>query len=206
MLFIQFARSPVVGGVKTRLVPALGEQGACDLHCELVRWTCRALVGSGIGEVELHVAGQLDHPLFRTCLAMGAARVLPQSGDDLGGRMYSALAGGLERFRRVVLVGSDCPGIDGDYLSRALVALDRAPVVIGPALDGGYVLIGARQASARVFCDVPWGTGSVYGQTQSRLRELGWRWEALEALADIDRPEDLPVWRALQGDMQSPPS
>lgn len=194
-LFIQFARSPQVGQVKTRMAPALGEQGACDLHCELVRWTARALVNAGLGTVELHVAGELSHPLFSDCLDAGVARVLPQRGGDLGERMYSALAAGLQRYRAVVLVGSDCPGIGRDYLAQAAAALARAPVVIGPALDGGYVLIGARDIRASLFQAVDWGTGEVYRQTLDNLRRLGWRWEALEALADIDRPQDLALWR-----------
>jgi rSAM/selenodomain-associated transferase 1 len=199
-LFIQFARSPQVGQVKTRLVPALGEEGACALHCELVRWTSRTLVDAGLAEVELHVAGELSHPLFQDCLDAGVARVLPQRGRDLGERMHNALADGLRRSRSVVLVGSDCPGIGRDYLAQAGAALERAPVVIGPALDGGYVLIGARDIRASVFQGVDWGTGEVYRQTVENLRRLGWRWEALAALADIDRPQDLALWQGYPSD------
>lgn len=197
-LFIQFARSPQAGSVKTRMVPALGEEGACALHCELVRWTSRVLAGAGLGDVELHVSGALSHPLFQACIDDGIARVAPQRGRDLGERMYNAIADGLRRYRNVVLVGSDCPGMSRDYLTRAGAALERAPVVIGPALDGGYVLIGAREIRAPVFQAVDWGTAEVYRQTAANLRQLGWRWEALEPLADIDRPQDLALWRALR--------
>lgn len=198
VLLIQFARSPVVGGVKTRLVPALGEVGACELHCELVRWTCRTLVDAGLGEVELHVSGDAEQALFSDCLGAGAARLLSQRGADLGERMHNAIVGALARADCVLLVGSDCPGIDRDYLASALAALERAPVVLGPALDGGYVLIGARAADPGLFRDVEWGSEQVLAQTVERLRQLGWRWQELQGLADIDRPEDLPVWRALQ--------
>ncbi|MGB1141962.1 MAG: TIGR04282 family arsenosugar biosynthesis glycosyltransferase [Halioglobus sp.] len=198
VLLLQFARSPVVGGVKTRLVPALGEAGACELHCELVSWTCRTLVGAALGDVEIHVAGDMEHALFRDCLDAGAARLMPQRGADLGARMHNALAGALARAERVVLVGSDCPAIDREYFEEALAALERAPVVLGPAMDGGYVLIGASAIDPGIFRDVAWGTGQVLAQTIERLRQLGWRWEELQALADIDRPEDLTAWQAVQ--------
>ena len=168
------------------------------MHCELVDWTCRTLVGAALGDVELHVSGDMEHALFRDCLDAGAARLLPQRGDDLGARMHNALASALARAERVVLVGSDCPAIDREYLVEALDALERVPVVLGPALDGGYVLIGTREIDPGIFRGVAWGTGKVLAQTVERLRQLGWRWKELRALADIDRPEDLTAWQAVQ--------
>jgi rSAM/selenodomain-associated transferase 1 len=198
-LLIQFARSPVVGRVKTRMIPHLSPQQACDLHEQLVLWTCHTLVEAKLGAVELAVAGDAGHPLFSRCLELGVSALTLQPGQDLGENMYSGIAAGLSRYDRVVLVGSDCPSLDAHYLASALRALDRAPLVLGPAADGGYVLIGARQITPALFEGIPWGTGTVYAETLARLRQAGWNWEALDVLQDIDRPRDLPHWQALGG-------
>ena len=198
-LLIQFARAPEPGAVKTRMLPHLSARQACDLHCELVAWTSRQLVSAGLGVVELAVAGDTGGVLFRACRASGVSAIYPQVGRDLGERMYRAILGGLARYDRVILVGSDCPWIDGPYLQSALEALDAASVALGPALDGGYVLIGARQVRPELFTRISWGTEAVLAQTRLRLEALGLRWRELPALRDVDRPEDLSAWRALHG-------
>jgi glycosyltransferase A (GT-A) superfamily protein (DUF2064 family) len=97
-----------------------------------------------------------------------------------------------------VLIGSDCPGYDGEYIARAFLALSVTggdyDTVIGPATDGGYVLIGLRRPAQALFADMPWGTDAVLERTRMVLRGLGWRWLELPALADIDRPEDLAAY------------
>ena len=198
VLLLQFARAPKVGAVKTRMMPHLSAEQACALHSELVLWTCRQLVTSGFGTVQLQVAGDTDHPLFERCRGLGAARVTRQVGRDLGERMCNALAAALTHYGRVVLVGSDCPAIDRAYLALALRALEQQSLVLGPAEDGGYVLIGARTVCPEMFEAIPWGTGEVYAETSRRLRRLGRSWEELPALADVDRPADLGGWRALR--------
>ena len=197
-LLVQFARSPVAGGVKTRMIPTLTPEQACELHCELLEWTCRRLLGAALGPVDLQVAGDLHHPLLERCRDAGLRGIQPQVGAGLGERMQYALESGLQNFDRVLLVGSDCPWIDTQYLRGAVAALDHAPVVLGPALDGGYVLIGVRRIDADIFRDIAWGTDVVYAQTLTRLRELGWEWAALPTLQDIDRPEDLAAWYRLR--------
>lgn len=197
-LFIQFAREPVPGAVKTRMLPQLSPAQACELHSELVLWTCNRLVEAELGPVEIAVAGGPDHALFQRCRELGATGITRQRGSDLGERMHNAICDGLSRYRQVVLVGSDCPALDGAYLRQALVALEDAPLVFGPAEDGGYVLVGARAISPEVFRDISWGTEQVYSQTCDRLRRAGLGWGELATLADIDRPEDLPRWEALR--------
>ncbi|MCB1688786.1 MAG: TIGR04282 family arsenosugar biosynthesis glycosyltransferase, partial [Halioglobus sp.] len=181
-----------------RMLPHLSPEQACDLHCELTRWTCRQLLDSGLGAVELAVAGDGDHALFSECKGQGVSRIVRQRGADLGERMYNALRCGLARYDSVILVGSDCPGIDASYLCQAVSALRAAPVVLGPAHDGGYVLIGARAIQRAMFEDIPWGSGQVFDRTTAALAREGVCWEELPQLADIDRPEDLPVWEALR--------
>ena len=116
---------------------------------------------------------------------------------DLGERMYHGLASGLLTHDKVILVGSDCPFIDEAYIEQAVNALDSAPVVLGPAEDGGYVLIGVTRVAWALFRGVSWGTEAVYGQTVAALEGLGWRYVQLAALPDIDRPQDLPLWEAV---------
>ncbi|MCB1675611.1 MAG: TIGR04282 family arsenosugar biosynthesis glycosyltransferase [Halioglobus sp.] len=197
-LLIQFARSPQPGRVKTRMMPHLSAQQACDLHCELLLWTARQLLDSGQGDVQLAVAGSPLHAIFRRCAQLGALELTRQSGRDLGERMYRALRRGLENYAAVVLVGSDCPGIDARYLREAADALRTRPVVLGPAVDGGYVLIGARQICPELFAGVAWGSERVYAQTVQRMRRLGLAWAELAPQVDVDRPADLPAWYALR--------
>jgi uncharacterized protein len=198
LLLIQFTRAPQVGRVKTRMLPHLSAARACELHCAMTLWTCRQLLDSGLGEVELSVAGDTQHALFRRCLAMGVTRVSQQCGADLGQRMYNAVRRGLARYASVILVGSDCPGIDPDYIRQAVAALLPAPVVVGPATDGGYVLLGTRVLCEDLFKDIPWGSDQVYDKTVLALARAGLKWAELPSLTDIDRPADLPLWEALQ--------
>jgi rSAM/selenodomain-associated transferase 1 len=116
----------------------------------------------------------------------------PQVGNNLGMRMYHALSITLSQAEFALLIGCDCPALDSAYLTRAcdLLAGDVS-LVLGPAEDGGYVLIGARRAARRLFEGIEWGTHRVLDQTRARLRSLGWRWGELEAMWDIDRPADL---------------
>ena len=121
MLLLQFARAPAVGRVKTRMMPQLTAQQACDLHCELVLWTTRQLVGCGLGDVELWCTGARSSAV-QQCQELGVTAVSQQAGADLGERMYRALRAGLARYDKVILVGSDCPGLDEAYLRRAVRA------------------------------------------------------------------------------------
>jgi rSAM/selenodomain-associated transferase 1 len=197
-LLIQFARAPLASQVKTRMMPELTAQQACELHCELLLWTSATLAGCGLGEVELSVAGDAAHPLFGRCRELGVSRISQQRGADLGQRMYRAIQNGLQHHINVILVGSDCPAMEVSYLERAQRALDTAPLVLGPAQDGGYVLIGAREIHPEIFEGIPWGTGQVYGKTIESIRKLALSWAELPALADVDRPEDLAAWRILR--------
>jgi rSAM/selenodomain-associated transferase 1 len=197
-LLIQFAREPVPGQVKTRMFPHLSADQACELHCDLVQWTAQQLLASGLGPVQLAVAGDPGQPLFTRSLNRGVSELVEQRGEDLGERMFHALAEALESFRRVILVGSDCPSIDGAYLAAAVESLQRVPVVLGPALDGGYVLIGATRVDRQLFAGITWGSEQVMSQTRERLEQLRWDYEELASLADVDRPADLPAWEALR--------
>ncbi|MFO7552426.1 MAG: TIGR04282 family arsenosugar biosynthesis glycosyltransferase [Haliea sp.] len=194
----QFARAPEPGRVKTRMLSQLSATEACALHSELVLWTCQTLFESALGAVELWVAGDTGHALFRDCASLGQLALRQQAGADLGERMRHALNDGLARADRVLLVGSDCPGLGGRYLQQALAALDAADLVLGPALDGGYVLIGAKRPVDAVFAGVGWGSSRVLVETLARAQAARLAVARLQPLQDIDRPGDLPHWQALR--------
>jgi rSAM/selenodomain-associated transferase 1 len=184
-----FARAPIAGAVKRRLVPRLGAWRARQLHLRMVRRTLATAAAAGCGPVELHLTRR--HALFPgSDLQKGAA---------LGERMHRALARALRRHRGAILVGADGPGLRPSHLRRAARLIASGyDVVVGPAEDGGYVLIGARRISAPVFEGIDWGSASVYAATAQRLDALGYRWRALPAQWDMDRPEDLERLRSLR--------
>lgn len=197
LLLQQFARFPEPGAVKTRLARALGAEAACAVHEELVTMTARTLLAAGLGPVELWLDRHPgDHVLLCGLIASGARGPFVQRGAELGARMYHALVDGRRRASAVLLVGSDCPGIDVAYLREAAAALRSHDVVLGPAEDGGYVLIGARTPVRALFSGIPWGTGEVLAATLAAAAESGLTVECLAPRFDIDDEADYRRWRA----------
>jgi rSAM/selenodomain-associated transferase 1 len=190
-VLVLMARAPEPGRAKTRLAPVLGEAGAAELHRQLVLHACRALAGAGLGEVHLWLSGTADEAFLNACLARGVGKVERQRGADLGERMWHAASCSLAQASTVLMVGSDAPGLDASYLQRARGLLDSSDLVIGPARDGGYVLLGMRSAPRQLFEDIAWGGSAVLRSTLDRVAALGWRCALLPSLPDIDRPEDL---------------
>lgn len=188
---LQFAKAPLQGRVKTRLQSALGEAGSLQLHRALVDYQFRIHQASAVSNLELWCSA--EHDFFHQLVEGTGVQLVEQQGCDLGERMANAFAKRLGEFNRVIIVGSDCPAINGEYITQALEALDDVPAVFGPATDGGYVLVGLNRLDLKLFTGVPWGSGEVMAVTRKRLSNLGWRWKELPALPDIDRPDDLVV-------------
>ncbi len=187
-----FARSPTPGEAKTRLIPALGEAGAAALHRRLVMHCLRAARDSRLGPVELWCAPDADDPFFRDCERRCGVSLHPQGEGDLGARMQRAFESALAGAERAILVGSDIPALSPQYLRDADQALGRGDdAAIGPAEDGGYVLIGLSRCDPELFRDIPWGGPEVLAETRRRLAALSWRSSELPVLWDVDRPEDL---------------
>jgi rSAM/selenodomain-associated transferase 1 len=186
-----FAKAPVAGRVKTRLIPALGRQGAADLHERLLVDTVARIVPAGLAPVELWCAPEPGVDPFPGLARQYGLDRHRQRGADLGERMLHAASDALGRSGSVVLVGTDCPPLDAGYLERGLRALAGREAVLGPAEDGGYVLLGMRRAAAELFTDIPWGGDLVAALTRQRMADLGWDWAELPLLWDVDRPEDL---------------
>ncbi len=210
-------RYPSPGTAKTRLVPALGPEGAAELHDELTRHcldVLRPLEITGEARIVVHVAGTSPRAA-RRWLRRGhdiadaprgghvrAPTVLPQTAGGLGRAISSALDSAFGRgAERVIVVGSDCPGLDARVARDAIRRLGTADCVLGPAADGGYYLLGLDRASSGsaddLLRDIEWGGGSVLEQTLRRAHGAGLRVSLTEELADIDRPEDLHLWRAM---------
>ena len=182
-----FARAPLPGRAKTRLVPALGAWGAARLQARL---TARTLQVAGAFPVQLH--GTSRHGYFRSL----RVPFLAQRGDDLGARMHHAVVRALRRHRAAIVVGTDCPVLGARDLKRAAALLRGHDAVLAPAEDGGYALIGLRKPCAALFSGIPWGTEKVYEETVKKLNDAGLRWKALRTVWDLDRPEDLERLRS----------
>jgi rSAM/selenodomain-associated transferase 1 len=179
--------------VKTRLIPALGEGASAELHRKLVARTLRIALAAAVGPVELWCTPDAHDEFFSECARRFGAGLREQGEGDLGARMARALETALAEGSPALLIGCDCPALTPDYLREAAAVLARGhDAVIGPAEDGGYVLIGiARSPSAPLFEGVAWGTPQVLQETRARLAGPAWRWCELAALWDVDRPQDL---------------
>ena len=186
-MIIVFARAPVPGEAKTRLIPRLGEWRAARLHERLTRHAVRTALAAGCGRVEIH--GTRRHSFFD---GLGVPFRL-QRGRDLGERMHHALA----RNPGAILIGTDCPELTVADLRRTRRLLQGGcEAVLAPAEDGGYALIALRRVAADTFRNIAWGTSTVFEETAKRLR--GHRWRALRTVWDVDRPEDLVRLRSLR--------
>lgn len=185
-----FAKAPLPGAVKTRLIPLLGDAGAAALHARLVEHTLAIAREAALGPLELHGAPATD-PFLGRCAARYNAKLIEQCAGDLGTRMHSALEGALAGGTPAILIGSDCPPLTARHLREAAHALTgAADAVVTPTEDGGYALIGVKRCEARLFAGLAWSTPSVMDETRARFNTLNWRWQELETLWDLDRPAD----------------
>lgn len=197
---VVLAKAPVAGTVKTRLAPRLGAEGAARLHEILVHRTLRTALEAAVGAVELCAAPSAKHPFFAACAREYAVALSEQGEGDLGDRIARVIERVTQSGARVVVVGADCPALDAAYLREAVQALDRSDVVLGPAEDGGYVLVAARRLVPEMFRGLCWGTETVLADTRSRLGEVGVAWRELDTLWDLDRPEDYERWISRGGE------
>ena len=197
-----FAKAPVPGSVKTRLIPPLDAVGAADLHRALVERTLTLATGAvseSASRLELWCAPDASHPFFTYCANRFPLTLRTQRGADLGSRMHDALHNALERGDRPVLIGTDCPALDREQIAEAFsrLAPGEADVVLLPTEDGGYALFGATRVDQTLFDGITWSTGTVFEETAARISALGWTLHRMATGWDVDRPEDLQRLRAL---------
>jgi rSAM/selenodomain-associated transferase 1 len=186
-----FARLPESGRVKTRLAEDLGEQKALDIYLHCLRHSLD-LLRLNHCDHQLWLDRPGDHPLFD-----GFERHI-QQGDDLGERMRHAINSGLRSHRRVLLIGADCLDMDPGCLDKAAARLDDHDLVLTPAEDGGFVLIGSRvRLPGDLFDTVAWGSEWVLRQTLEQALDCGLTVAVLHPLRDIDRSADLAHYPAL---------
>jgi rSAM/selenodomain-associated transferase 1 len=184
---VVYGREPVPDRVKTRLARSLGGEGAARVYDAVLRHTLREAERCS-GEVILALAEPPSEEFARRT----EIPIEVQRGANLGSRMAETFERQMSRgASRVVIVGSDCPAVTAGHLDGAFAALQRDRVVLGPAIDGGYWLVGQRTPGADLFTGIPWSSRDTLEATRSRLRELEIRWSELEELGDVDTAEDL---------------
>ncbi len=186
-----FAKAPLAGYAKTRLIPALGADGAARLAERLLRHAVEAAAAAGIGPVRLCCAPDIGHPAFAALARESALELVAQGDGDLGERMARAFADTLATHPRALLIGTDACALDAAYLRDAAAALHAHDAVFGPASDGGYTLVGLARPMPRLFEGMAWSSPRVMAETRRRLRELGVSHVELATLADVDEPADL---------------
>lgn len=183
---VLFARYPVAGQCKTRLIPALGPEGAAALHRHLTERTVGVLRQAGCPVTVAYTGA--GEAAFRAWLGEGIAYA-PQAEGDLTARLLPFAARA-----PVILLGADTPDLAPAHVTAALEAFASHRVAIGPAEDGGYYLIAMREPLPHLLTDMPWSTAEVLPETLRRLEHMGITPALLETLADCDRPEDLARW------------
>lgn len=190
---VVFAKAPVNGAVKTRLIPELGIENATGIHSVLTQNTLHSIFTTQLTNVQLWCAPDYKHDFFQYCASRWPLSLHQQKGENLGMRMHHALdtvLGGNSDY--VIIVGTDCPEIDEELLQSAIRQLKSGfDIVISPAEDGGYVLMGARRVHPLLFENITWGSENVFEETCKRLNYLGWNWKQIEGRWDVDRPADV---------------
>ena len=182
------AKAPVPGTAKTRLIPSIGAHAAAVLQERLTERTVETATAADIGPLTLWCTPDLAHASFQDLAARLPVVLKQQPDGDLGARMLGAIAAG---DGPTLVIGTDCPTFTTEILRAAAAALDDADVVLIPAEDGGYVLIGARATHPELFSGIAWGTASVVIETRERIAALGLTCSELPALWDVDTEADL---------------
>ena len=193
---IIFTRYPQPGKTKTRLIPALGVEGATNLQRQMTEFTLskvKKFQESAAVSFEIRFSGgnlQLMQNWLGTEL-----NYLHQGEGDLGKRMENSFLSAFNKgAQEVVVIGIDCPDVNAEVLAQAFEKIHNFDLLLGPAIDGGYYLIGLKRAIGELFINIDWGTAKVLQQTVDIAQQLNLSVGYLATLADVDRPEDLPIW------------
>jgi uncharacterized protein len=186
---IIMAKAPVAGYAKTRLIPALGADGAAQLAARLLHHTLRQARAAGFDALTLACAPDTTHAAFAS---QSGVALVAQGEGDLGARMQRQFERAFEQgAERVIVIGTDAPALNANMLRRAAEALASSDAVFVPAFDGGYALIGLRRLLPTLFDAMPWSTSAVMATTRERLAQVAWQHTELLAVHDIDEAADL---------------
>ncbi len=181
-----FTRTPEIGKCKTRLAKITGEQAAATIQAHMLGYILQVLEVGNFYDVQIWYTGSASY--LKTCLSIP---VYQQQGESLGSRMQFAMQHALQNYTKSIIIGSDCIGISVNTIQQAIVQLDTHDVVIAPALDGGYTLIGSKCANLSAFNLATWGDESVYEQTLQAMHADNLGIDELAAQIDVDTHEDL---------------
>ena len=197
---IVLAKEPLPGYAKTRLIPALGAEGAARLAERMLHHTVRECARAELGIIELCVSPDAESAFWDSFRAQPGVVLSGQGGGDLGLRMQRAATRACEAGESVILLGSDCPQLTAGRLRAAAAALAQADSTVYPTRDGGYALLGFHHVESTLFRDMPWSTAAVARQTRERMALAGMLCRWLETLVDIDEAGDLEFlpegWKA----------
>ena len=196
-VLLVFARAPRPGQVKTRLIPHVGAERAAAIYRDLLTGTLQTALHAGFATTQLWLAGN-RHPYFDKITSGTAPEIYQQQGADLGDRMHHAFARALKRYRVAILIGSDCPVLTVGDLKQARHALRKNDIVLGPARDGGYYLIGLCKNSSTLFKGIAWGEASVLSETRARIKALDWQLSLLTERWDVDDLKSMRDYLALK--------
>jgi rSAM/selenodomain-associated transferase 1 len=184
---VVYGREPIAGRVKTRLADAVGEQKAADVYGELLDHTLHQASESGLQAI-LSLSSTPSEDWAQSIRLPWET----QCEGDLGERLAATFELRFSEGRsHVVVIGSDCPGITANHIRSAIDALKEYPIVLGPAEDGGYWLVGQRSPGVDLFSGIPWSTPCALEETRKRLRGMAVAWTELDPLADVDTLADL---------------
>lgn len=186
-----FAKAPVAGLAKTRLIPSLGAQGAAELARRMLSHTLEQAVLADVGPVELCVTPAPADPAWQEFTTPAKVTWSDQGEGDLGARMARATRRNVDAGDAVLLIGTDCPALDAAQLRAAAQSLETFDATLVPSADGGYVLLGLKRYHASLFTDIEWSTDTVTRETLHRLDRSGCRVQVHSTVHDIDEPADL---------------
>ena len=186
-----FAKAPLPGYAKTRLIPQLGLDGSARLACKLLQHAIEQALAANIGQVELCVSPSVHHPVWKQLDLPSELNWSYQGEGDLGQRMARAIKRVTQNGESILLMGTDCPDLDAETLRAAAKALASHDACLVPVLDGGYSLVGLHHPLEAIFRDMPWSTEQVAQLTRQRIAAAGKTLAELETLYDIDVPADL---------------
>ena len=193
---IIFAKAPESGFAKTRLIPALGAQGAADFAQRMLNHAANQAAGARLGPVFMATTPNQNHPVFNALATQHQLTLIDQGDGDLGQRMQTAFdtAWNHEPNHPILLMGSDIPAIDAAMLNDAARQLQRCDAVFIPTFDGGYALVGLKKSSPTLFTEMTWSHPQVMQITRNKAERIGLHCDELAPVHDIDEPEDLQHW------------
>ncbi|MCW8933808.1 MAG: TIGR04282 family arsenosugar biosynthesis glycosyltransferase [Gammaproteobacteria bacterium] len=183
-------KAPLPGFCKTRLTPYLSPEEASIFYKTLVKNCFNKIKVIKNTDISIYTYPDINHPFIKSLNKQYTTTCHLQTGANLGERMFNALNESLKTYDKSVLIGTDCPQLDQNYIDHAFKALDQYDMVLGPADDGGYVLVGATKIETQLFDSINWGTDTVLKQSLHNAKKAAYKTHLLDTLWDVDTPED----------------